>query len=91
MKNPGDVEGEDSVLLSKDSPTLHGLCYSRLKLLLYRGSFFLAGAVLLLGGGVASYYHPQGEFYDLTNCTNVTAGNITMGNMTIGNTTLYLF
>ena len=90
-ENQGDVEGEDSVLLSKDSPILHGLCYSRLKLLLYRGSFVLVGALLLLGGGVASYYHPQGEFYDLTNCTNVTAGNITMGNMTIGNMTLYLF
>ena len=83
-----DLEDEDIVLLSRDSRALQGLCYSRMKLLLYRGSFFLAGAVLLLGGGVASIYHPQGELYDLTNCTNVTAWSMTTGNMTAGNITM---
>ena len=81
-----DLEDEDIVLLSRDSCALRGLCYSRMKLLLYRGSFFLAGAMLLLGGGVASIYHPQGELYDLTNCTNVTAWST--GNMTAGNITM---
>lgn len=35
---------------------------SNLKLLLFRGSFFIAGVVLVVVGGIASHFHPVGSY-----------------------------
>lgn len=44
---------------------------SRLKLLLYRSSFFAVGIVLLIAGGVASQYHPPTDYFSCSD-TNST-------------------
>ena len=46
---------------------------SRVKLLLYRGSFFVIGMAILVGGGVSSQYSPHLSSGNNTECTDVQA------------------
>lgn len=46
---------------------------SNIKLLLFRGSFFVAGAILVVAGGIASHFHPVGSYSSChSNTTNST-------------------
>ena len=43
---------------------------SRIKLLLYRSTFFIVGVLLVIGGGITSRFHPAADFSDCHNYTN---------------------
>ena len=49
-----------------------------LKLLLYRNSFFIAGVMLLIAGGVASQYHPSADYSDCDGSNSSDSLNVSL-------------
>ena len=47
-----------------------GLCRSRIKNLIFKGSFFVVGLAILVAGGVSSQFHPYVDTLAYSNCTN---------------------
>lgn len=47
------------------------LCMSRLKLLLWKGSFFVVGVAILIAAGVSSQYHPPVSSGNYSECTDM--------------------
>ena len=74
------VSFQDSEIPSSDSKcTGKDHFKSNIKLLLFRSSFFVAGGILVVAGGVASHFHPDGDpskcrsaYDNFTNSTEVT-------------------
>ena len=46
------------------------LCKSRIKKLIFKGSFFVLGLAILVAGGVSSQFHPYVDIPAYSNCTN---------------------
>ena len=74
----GSAEEDALLQETEDSPRIQAFhrtrctCGLRLQLLLYRGSFFLAGIVLLVAGGVTSQHlhYPLADSTMYDNCSN---------------------
>ena len=45
-------------------------CKSRIKKLIFKGSFFVVGLAILVAGGVSSQFHPYVDTVAYSNCTN---------------------